>query len=494
MTRIKYIDPRNPRNPRLDVLYFPGKEFFGLSSPSLVDRLSAHRTLASIPQQEILWVAQHGVLRELPTGEILTPKQGIVEGTHIVLSGLLTIHVDSGAGPRKIMEWRGGDVTGMMPYSRLVSPPGDVVAEEPTEVMTVYRAEMPAMIRECHELTAILVHVMVDRARHFNSSFLHDEKLVSLGKLAAGLAHELNNPASAIGRGAGELRSAHSSFDRAARSLGLVGLSDLQMAVLQKVRDACLAQGVQSVLSPLEHEHREDSIAEWLKARGAEVAAAEALAETDITLDMLNDLGRSIQGQALNIAVHWLAADCTARRLTLEIQKASSRISELVNAVKGFTQMDRATVPEPVDLERGLRDTLVVVASKAKGKSVGVNLNVEKDLPAVRGFGGELNQVWSNLIDNALDAVGEGGRVEIAAGRERDRVVVRVIDNGHGVPAEIRDRIFDPFFTTKPVGKGTGLGLDIVRRLVQRHNGQIELESAQGRTEFRVTLPVSESH
>src|SRR5207253_1880438 len=130
----------------------------------------------------------------------------------------------------------------------------------------------------------------------------------------------------------------------------------------------------------------------------------------------------------------------------------------------------------------------------AKSKSVGMIVNVDESLPPVNGFGGELNQVWANLIDNALDAVDEGGRVELKANRERDSVVVRVIDNGSGVPADIRDRIFDPFFTTKPIGEGTGLGLDIVRRLVRRHNGQIELESRPGFTEFRVTLPIAANH
>lgn len=465
-----------------------------MSSLPLVERLSAHRTLAAIPQNEILWVARHGTLRHLDSGEVLTPKQGVVEGVHFVLGGCLTIHVDSGAGPRKVMEWREGDVTGILPYSRLVSPPGDVVAEEPVDVFTVYRADMSEMIRECHELTTILVHVMLDRARHFNSSFLHDEKLVSLGKLAAGLAHELNNPASAIARSAGELRAAHRSFDEASRSLGLVGLDEPQFAVVQKVRDACLAQGVHSVLSPLDQEDREDSIARWLGTHGADQDSAESLADTDITFDMLEELARSVQGRALNTALRWIASDCAARRLTAEIQKAGSRISELVGAVKGFTQMDRAAVPEQVDLARGLKDTLAVVASKAKSKAVGVSLNLEKDLPAVRGFAGELNQVWSNLVDNALDAVSEGGKVEVIAKRERDHVAVLVVDNGPGVPAGIRDRIFDPFFTTKPVGKGTGLGLDIVRRLVRRHNGQIELESMPGRTEFRVTLPTSDSN
>ena len=462
-----------------------------MSTPTLVDRLSAHRILGALPKNEIEWVAMHGVLRRLDSGTVLTPKQGPVEGLHIVLSGHLSIYVDHGAGRRKIMEWRAGDVTGLMPYSRLVSPPGNVAAEEPSEVVTVYRADMAEMIRECEELTTILVHVMVDRARVFTSSYLHDEKLVSLGKLAAGLAHELNNPSSAIGRSAGELRAAFPGFDDASRSLGSAGLNPEQTAVLQKVREACLAPGVRPVLSPLEQEDREDAIAKWLRTHRANEAIAEGLADTDITFDLLDELARSMQGQLLNTALGWIATDCEIRRLTLEIQQASSRICELVSAVKGFTQMDRAAVPEPVNIVRGLTNTLAVLASKAKGKAVGVSVNLEKDLPAVHGFGGELNQVWSNLIDNALDAVDKGGQVEINARRERDRVAVRVIDNGPGIPDEIRDRIFDPFFTTKPVGQGTGLGLDIVRRLVQRHNGQIELESKPGRTEFCVTLPIS---
>jgi len=463
-----------------------------LTTPSLVDRLRSHRALAVVPEEEILWVARHGVLRRLNAGVILTPKQNPVEGLHIVLTGLLSIHVDHGAGRRKVMEWRDGDVTGLMPYSRLVAPPGDVVAEEPSEVVTVYRADMAEMIRECHELTAILVHVMLDRARHFTSSYLHDDKLVSLGKLAAGLAHELNNPASAIGRSAGELWVALPRLDDASRSLGTVGLKEDQIAVLQKVRETCRTRGVQSVLSPLEQEDREDSIATWLRAHGAEENTAEALADTDLTFDALEELARSVPKQHLNMALRWIAADCAAGRLTFEIQQAASRICELVTAVKGFTQMDRATVPEPVDLARGLANTLTVLASKAKGKAVGVDVTIEKDLPALHGFGGELNQVWSNLIDNALDAVDTGGRIEINARRERSEVVIRIVDNGCGVPPEIRDRIFDPFFTTKPVGKGTGLGLDIVRRLVQRHNGQIEMDSKPGRTEFRVTLPISD--
>ena len=169
------------------------------------------------------------------------------------------------------------------------------------------------------------------------------------------------------------------------------------------------------------------------------------------------------------------------------------RISGLVQAIKGFTHMDQATVAEPVDLTSHLSNTVTILKSKARAKSITVAVTIEPDLPCVRGFVGELNQVWGNLIDNALDAVPDDGRVDVTANRERGRVVVRVVDNGPGIPSEIRARIFDPFFTTKPVGRGTGLGLDIVRRLVIHNDAEMEVESRPGRTEFRVSLPLAET-
>ena len=173
-------------------------------------------------------------------------------------------------------------------------------------------------------------------------------------------------------------------------------------------------------------------------------------------------------------------AGCATYQLASEIEAAASRIHNLVAAVKGFTYMDQATMPKPVDVGQGLADTLAVLNAKARGKSVGVSLDVEADLPRIPGFGGELNQVWANLVDNALDAA--KGRVAVAAGRQGHSVVVRVVDDGPGLPPEIRERIFDPFFTTKPVGQGTGLGLDIARRIVRRHHGEIEVDSRPGRT------------
>ena len=212
-----------------------------------------------------------------------------------------------------------------------------------------------------------------------------------------------------------------------------------------------------------------------------------------MTLDALDRIAEAVSGPPLDAVLRWVAAGCSVRGIASEIQEAAMRISGLVAAIKGFTHMDQATVAEPVDLTSSLGNTVAVLKSKARSKSVAVAVNVEPDLPRVRGFVGELNQIWANLIDNALDAVPDSGRVEVTANRERQRVVVRVIDNGPGIPAEIRERMFEPFFTTKPVGKGTGLGLDIVRRLVIHNDAEIEVETRPGRTEFRVSLPLADA-
>jgi signal transduction histidine kinase len=200
-----------------------------------------------------------------------------------------------------------------------------------------------------------------------------------------------------------------------------------------------------------------------------------------------------VDAVALGAVLRGVAAGCAVRGLASEIQDAAQRITGLVSAIKGFTHMDQATVAGPVDLAQGLNTTVTVLRSKARGKSIAVDVKVEPGLPKALGFAGELNQIWVNLIDNALDAAPQGGRVQVLANREGKHVAVRVIDNGAGIPEAIRARIFDPFFTTKPVGSGTGLGLDIVWRLLIHNNGQITVDSQPGRTEFKVILPLDEA-
>jgi signal transduction histidine kinase len=463
-----------------------------MTAPDLVDRLAAHRALGAAPREELAWLATYGSIQELNAGHVLTAKDRTIEGLFVVLSGRITISVDRGAGPRTIMEWRGGDVTGVLPYSRAVSPPGDTRAQEATVVLFVHRDHFPTMIRECPAVTSILVHTMVDRARVFTSSDLQLEKMASLGKLSAGLAHELNNPASAIERSASLLEDHLDAAERASRALGAARLTDAQLAAVDAVRQSCLAP-VPGVRSPIAQAEREEAIADWLAGHGLDVAIAESLADTDVTLEALDRVAGLVDQPALTAVLQWSAAVWSVRTLASEIQQAAMRISGLVTAIKGFTHMDQAPVAEPVDLVQSLGNTVAVLKSKARGKSAAVVVDVEPGLPPVRGFVGELNQIWANLIDNALDAIPQSGRVEVRANREQHRVAVRIVDNGAGIPAAIRDRIFDPFFTTKPVGLGTGLGLDIVRRLVRHNDGEIAVESQPGRTEFRVVLPSGEN-
>ena len=225
---------------------------------------------------------------------------------------------------------------------------------------------------------------------------------------------------------------------------------------------------------------------------GSSTANSDVLADTPVTFEALDQLAATVEGPALDAVIRWAAAGCAVRGLASEIQEAAMRISGLVMAIKGFTHMDQAMVAEPVDLGPNLSNTVIVMRAKARQKSAEVAIELEPGLPLVRGFAGELNQVWGNLIDNALDAIQNGGRLEVNARRDGQRVIVRIVDNGPGIPPQILSRIFDPFFTTKPMGQGTGLGLDIVRRLVLHNDGNIEVDSKPGRTEFRVALLIAD--
>jgi signal transduction histidine kinase len=460
----------------------------------LVEQLAAHKTVGGAPRTELEWLAAHGTIRQLEKNEILTraDKNISVEGLYVLLSGRIAIYVDRGSGTNKVMEWNAGDVTGFLPYSRMSSPPGDTVAQESSTALLVKREHFPEMIRECPEVTAILVHKMLDRAREFKSKDLHDERLISLGKLSAGIAHELNNPASAIERSAALLDQRLQETEQAARALGAARLTDAQLAAVDALRSCCMNTRVHGVLSPIQQAEREDSISDWLDDHHLPADIATPLAETAVTIEALDQFAEAVDGPPLEVVLRWAAAGASVHALASEVQEAAMRISGLVLSIKGFTHMDQATVAEPVDLPVGLSNTVDVLKSKAKKKSVSIAVNVEPNLPKVLGFIGELNQVWANLIDNALDAVGQGGHIDITAGREGKRAVVHIVDNGTGIAPEIQQHMYEPFFTTKPVGQGTGQGLHIVRSLVIHNEGDINVQSRPGRTDFSVSLPIAD--
>ena len=464
-----------------------------MSGTNLVERLARHTTLAAAPREELAWLAAHGSLQTLAAGDILSATGAPVSGLFVVLTGRVAIHLNRGTGLHKLVEWRAGDVAGMLPYSRLVSPPADSVAQEPSEILAVSRDHLPQMIRECPEITSILVHVMLDRSRYFTSSGLQDEKMISLGKLSAGVAHELNNPVAAIERGAALLEDRLNESEQATRALGATRLTDTQLAAIDAVRASCLASRGHDILTPIQQAEREDEIADWLAAHDVGADVAGPLADTAVTIAALDRIAEAVSGAPLAAVLRSVAAGYAVREIASDIQEAATRISGLVLAIKGFTHMDQATVAEPVDVKTSLGHTMAVLNAKARSKAIAVTIAVAPDLPPARGFAGELNQIWANLIDNALDAAPQSGQVEIAAERDRQRVLVRIVDNGPGIPPEISQRIFEPFFTTKPVGQGTGLGLDIVRRLISHNDGDIEVASVPGRTEFRVSLPAADA-
>ena len=459
-----------------------------MSDPDLIARLKAFSYFAQIPSEELEWIKSHSQFKKGEIGEIAARKGERIEDLWIVLSGHLAIHVDSGAGLHRVMEWRTGDVGGILPYSRMKGPPGDTCFEKQTELLLIHERHFPEMICQCPVFTAGTVHIMLDRARTFKTSELQDEKMISLGKLAAGLAHELNNPASALVRSAKTLLESIPEADTASRMLGSTLLDEEKMAEIEQTRDACLATSPDHVLSPVERADREDEFVGWLAAHKLDPSHAASLAETAVDINALDAMTKTIPGKSIEAAVRWIAAGCTMRSLALDVERAATRIYNLVAAVKKFTYMDKLTGPDSVDVESGLRDTIRVITSKAKSKGATITLDVERDLPRASAKGGELNQVWLNLIDNALDAIPDSGRIDIRAYQENDSIVVQVIDNGKGIPADIMPLIFDPFFTTKPPGQGTGLGLDITRRLLRRYHGDISASSRPGWTEFIVRL------
>jgi signal transduction histidine kinase len=464
-----------------------------LHNTDLKSRLAALPNLEKIPRQELEWLVVHGQYEVHEAGTVIAPRGKRVDKLWIIITGCVAVQVDRGVGPRLVTEWRSGDVTGMLPYSRMTGPPGNNYLDEKSELLSIPIKHFPEMIHRCPEFTAYTVHTMLDRARSFNASDLQDEKMISLGKLSAGLAHEINNPAAAIVRGSKQLLEYLADVDTASRALGAAALTDDIFSSIEELHSVCMLKPAGTLLSPIQQADREDEIADWIARHKLNKVSAELLAYTPVTIDMLDKLTSKLSGENLNFALHWITTYCAASSLAIDIEQSASRISELVAAVKKFTYMDNLVGSELVDVEAGLRDTVKVLTAKSSSKSATISFDIQENLPHVRATGSELNQVWMNLIDNALDAISDSGNILISAHLELDRLVVRIIDDGHSIPAEDLPRIFDPFFTTKPTGQGTGLGLDISRRILRLHHSDITVQSQPGRTEFKVSLIVEKS-
>jgi signal transduction histidine kinase len=338
-----------------------------------------------------------------------------------------------------------------------------------------------------------VMNVVAPVMRRVTATEQNRERLASLGTMAAGLAHELNNPAAAAQRAAAQMAEA---IDVVAGTIGRfveAGISREEAQQLVELQREALARACSHpARSTLDTADAEDELLEGLKALGVDEAwqMVEPLVQAGVDQDWLDRVA-ALAGPATDAALCWVASTLTARVLAAELQESTQRMSSLVGAVKTYAYMDRGGMVE-VDLHEGLETTLVVLGHKLKHTSINVVRNYDRTLPKLSVRGSELNQVWTNLLDNAIDALGESGTITIATRQDGVCAFVDISDDGPGIPAEIRGRVFDSFFTTKDVGKGTGLGLATARQIVvDRHDGSLTVDSEPGRTTFHVSLPLT---
>ena len=440
---------------------------------------------------ELAWLVEHSTEVTLAPGDYFFREGEPARRFYIVIEGELQVtrtingeKIVLGTTPRGII---GGELW------LLRGTPAEAAAQAivPTRLMVFDFRSFLGIFTHCPSVGVYILRIAAERMQGYASLVKQQEKMAALGKLAAGLAHELNNPAAAARRSAATLRGTLTDWQTHTLQLAGLGLTTAQFDQLLTFLQALQARAATAMpLSPLEQSDREMALEEWLSTQG--VAHSWEFAPTyvaaGVTMDDLETLVAAVG--VMPPLLTWLCEWLTARGLLDELEQSTGRIAELVSAIKSYTYMDQGTW-QTVDLHRDLDNTLLVL--KHKLKAITVTRQYSTDLPPILARGGELNQVWTNLIDNAIDAMGAGGILTILTRFENEFVMVEITDNGPGIPAHVLPRIFEPFFTTKAVGKGTGLGLDTTYRIVQQHHGTIEVHSKPGETRFIVRLPIRQT-
>lgn len=456
----------------------------------IVKGIKSFPQFAEVPEDQLRAYVELSEVCTYQPDEVIIKPGDEINKMYLVLEGNIRLQLKRGEQFTVIDSFEAGDLTGKLPFSRLQSSLAYVTVMEESTVLITHEDKFP-QIASHYKLIESFVHALSDRIRHFTTQQQQNEKLLALGKLSAGLAHELNNPASAMVRSAISLKENLHAKPEKFKGMMDLNLSSEQVDAINKVIFDKLNTETPS-LSLMERTSLEDELADWMEEHGINEAyeLAETFAEhgfDEEALERIKDIGNE---PMLSPLFKWIEDVFVTEKMIAEVEDASRRISDLVSSVKTYSHMDQANEKEPVDLEKLLKSTLSILNHKIKEKQVSVDISIPDDLPEFCGFVSELNQVWMNLLDNAVDASEKEGHIEVSAKAKNGDLRIFFKDHGAGIPEDIQTKIFDPFFTTKGVGQGTGLGLDFVRKIVNKHDGTISVQSKPGETIFELCFPL----
>jgi signal transduction histidine kinase len=462
--------------------------------PEIVAALRTVTQLDGLSDAEYMWLATHGNERVGPDRAILFRDNDPACNMNFILRGEVQVRRRH-AGNVALFIGRAGSMTGKLPFSRMKNYGGEGFAVGPVWSIDIPDSLFPEMLAAIPSMAQRCVSVLLDRVREVTRIEQQSEKLNALGKLAANLSHELNNPASAAQRCAASLFGELRAYGDQKYRLGNLCLSEQEIAGYRawvdnaRKRMAAYSGHSQGPQSPLAVTDREDVIVRWLEAHHVPEpwTIAPSLSETDLPIDLLDELALITRPEVLPVAIATVASSLRVERMAETVVDSTVRIFDLISAIKDYSYMDQAPIQD-VDLAQSLENTLVMFNSRLK--NVKVELDFDPELEPVRAYGSELNQVWTALIENALESMNDMGTLRLITHLNGSMALIEVWDDGPGIDPQIRSRIFEPFFTTKAPGRGLGLGLDAVQRIVNKHSGFVTVESKPGATCFQVRLPL----